>query len=175
MMQKRPSFFGPILALIIVAGGLVWWVTSLTNEDPWWFLRSFNAKADWIVVYWEGHSYMLFPGDAGYDAIMEAFADAVGHWAGYEGGVGLSDENLERYRAEECLLELYYNKAVNVHTRHLYPKARTFFVPLSGTHAKWRRVFAGLTDKPRIGVLNADEDRFATLVSVTERVSASRP
>ena len=111
---------------------------------------------------------MFFPGDPGYDPIMDAFADGVSHWQGYEHGVGLSDENLARYRDQECFLELHYNKPVQVHTRFLYPEARNFFVPLSGTHAEYHRVFAGLTDAPRIGVLNMSGSRYETLVEMVE-------
>jgi hypothetical protein len=170
MESKRPGLWGPIITLLLITGGIVWWVTSLTNDDMWWFLRSFTAKADWIVIYWDGETTILFPGDAGYEEIMAVFSDGVAHWSGYEGAVGLSDENLERYRTEWQLLELYYNKPVNVHTQHLYPKARTFFIPLSGTHAEWRRVFAGLTDKPRAGVLNLSADRFGKLSAAVKQV-----
>lgn len=168
-MRKQPSFLGAFVVLIVVAGLIIWWVSSLANNDPFWFLRVFNAKADWIVVYWDGETQMFFPGDPEYDAIMEAFADGVANWSGYEGGVGLSDENLERFRNEWRMLELHYNDPVHVHTRHLYSEARSFFVPLSGTHANWRRVFAGLTDKPRIGVLNVSEARFNRLFEAVEQ------
>lgn len=175
MQQKRPSFLGAIFALVVVVGVLVWWVTSLTNEDPLWFLRAFTAKADWIVVYWDGRTHMFFPGDPGYDEIMAAFSNGVAHWSGYENGVGLSDENLARYRNEWRFLELHYNDPVNVHTRHLFPKARNFFVPLSGTHANWHRVFAGLTDKPRIGVLNISEENFTMLLTAVETTVTLTP
>ena len=170
MEQRGPKWLGPILIFIVIAGGLVWWVTSLTNGDPLWFWHSFTAKADWIVIYWDGETRMLFPGDPYYDEVMAAFADAVAHWAGYENGVGLSDENLAQYRNERRLLELYYNEPVTVHTRHLFPEARTFFVPLSGTHAQWRRIFSGLIDKPRIGVLNASPERFEHITTLIEQV-----
>lgn len=170
MQPKRPGLWGPIITMVIITLGIVWWVTSLTNNDMWWFVRSFTAQADWITIYWDGETIILFPGDAGYEEIMAAFSDAVAHWSGYEGSVGLSDENLERYRTEWRLLELYYNKPVTVHTQHLYPKARTFFVPLAGTHAEWRRVFAGLTDEPRAGVLNLSAARFEALSAAVEQV-----
>jgi hypothetical protein len=163
MSENRPRAWQAFAFLIIIGGLIVWWVNSLPNEDPLWFMRTFNKKADWIVVYHDGATSMFFPGDAGYDAIMERFADGVAHWKGYEGGVGLSDENLERYRAEWQMLELHYNKPVKVHTRHLFSEARNYFVPLSGTHAQYYRVFSGLTDKPRIGVLNMYEEKFVAL------------
>jgi hypothetical protein len=89
--------------------------------------------------------------------------------------VGLSDESLERYRREEKFLELHYNEPVNVHTRHLYPEARNFFVPLSGTHADWRRIFAGLGDRPRIGVLNISEQHFEALREAAQKAVERQP
>jgi hypothetical protein len=106
---------------------------------------------------------MFFPGDNGYERIMDAFADGVAHWAGYESSVGLSDESLKTYWDQSRLLELHFDEPVRVHTRHLYPEARNFFVPLSGTHAEWCRVFAGITSSPRIGVLNMSHEHFEAL------------
>jgi len=168
-MRKQPSFLGALIVLVVVTGLLVWWVSSLANADPLWFLRVFNAKADWIVIYWDGKTYMIFPNDTAYDDVMSAFADAIANWTGYEGGVGLSDESLDRFRTTGRMLELHYNTPVQVHTRHLYPQARVFFVPLAGTHADWRRVFAGLMDTPRVGVLNVSEARFARLLAAVEQ------
>lgn len=175
MERKQPSFLGALVVFVVVTGLVIWWVSSLANSDPLWFLRVFNAKADWITIYWDAETYMFFPGDSGYDAVMDAFADAVAHWSGYEGGVGLSDENLERFRTESRMVELHYNDPVHVHTRHLYSEARIFFVPLMGTHADYRRIFAGLTDRPRIGVLNASEARFSHLLTVVEQVVQEIP
>ncbi len=165
MTENRPRVWQAFGFLILIGGLIVWWVNSLPNEDPLWFMPTFNARADWIVVYNTGTTTMFFPGDIGYKHIMDTFADGVAHWTGHEGGVGLSDENLERYRSEWEILELHFNKPVKVHTPHLYSEARNFFIPLSGTHANYRRVFAGLTDKPRIGVVNISEGRFAALHS----------
>lgn len=175
MKPNRPNVLGAILIMLSVTLGIIWGVTTMTNEDPLWFVRSFTAQADWIVIYWDGESTMLLPGDPGYDAVMTAFADMIAHWSGYEGGVGLSDENLARFRAEWRLLEIHYNDPVFVHTRHLYPEARVFFVPLSGTHADWRRIFAGLQDVPRVGVLNADEEHFERLITAVEQSVSSSP
>ncbi|MGC9347997.1 MAG: hypothetical protein ACP5JG_07665 [Anaerolineae bacterium] len=170
MSRKRPSFLGVLLMLVLVGGLVVWWVSALTNEDPLWFLRTFKARADWITLYWEGEVQMYFPGDAGYERIMDAFAEGIAHWSGYESGVELSDESLETCRNQTQLLELHFNEPVRVHTRHLYPEARDFFVPLSGTHAEWCRVFAGLTTRPRIGALDMSEEHFKAL---QEAVKAS--
>jgi hypothetical protein len=53
----------------------------------------------------------------------------------------------------------------------MYPEARFFWVPLSGTHAAWRRVFSGLLEQPRVGVLNVTEERFATLEAAAQRAA----
>jgi hypothetical protein len=103
---------------------------------------------------------------------MEAFAGAVERWSGYEGEVGMSDETLETLRASGRLLELHYNDPVAVHTSHLFPKARVFFVPLSGTHPTYRRLFAGLADTPRIGVLNLNESEFTALQDAVQQAAA---
>lgn len=168
-MRKQPSFLGVLIVLVVVAGLAVWWIGSLANSDRLWFLRTFNARADWIAVYWDGDTYMLFPEDAAYEEVMFAFTDMVAHWVDYEGDVDLSAESLERYRTEGRLLELHYNKSVQVHTRHAYPRARSFFVPLAGTDADGCRIFAGWGDAPRAGVLNAGEARFARLLATVEQ------
>ena len=175
MERKQPSFLGALVVFVVVTGLVIWWVSSLANGDLLWFLRVFDTQADWVTIYWDGETHMFFPGDSGYEVVMDAFADAVAHWSGYERGVGLSDENLGLFRDEGRMLELHYNDPVHVHTRHLYPEARIFFIPLTGTHASFRRIFAGLTDRPRIGVLNAGEARFDHLLTAVEQVVQEIP
>lgn len=168
-MRKQPGFLGVLAVLVVVAGLLVWWIGSLTNSDWLWFLRVFDAPADWIAIYWDGDTYMVFPEDAAYEEVMSTFTDAVAHWVSYEGDVSLTDDSLDRYRTEGRLLELHYNKSVQVHTRHLYPRARRFFVPLVGTDADLRRVFAGWDDTPREAALNVSEARFTRLLMAVEQ------
>ena len=174
MSENRPRAWQALVFLIMIAGLIAWWVNSLPNEDALWFMRTFTHRADWIVIYHNGTTSMFFPDDAGYENIMDSFADGVAHWKGYEGGVGLSDENLERFRNEWELMELHFNKPVKVHTQHMYSESRNFFIPLSGTHAKYFRVFAGLTDRPRIGVVNMHEEKFdALLDAVTQALQSA--
>lgn len=176
MPGKRPSVLSALSVLVVVGGLIFWWVNAIPNEDPLWFLRTFNAKADWVVVYWDGNTHMFFPGDPEYEEIMTGFAQAVAHWSGYEQGVGLSSESLDRYREDLRMVEFHYNEPVRVHTRHMFSEARYFWVPLSGTHANWHRVFSGLTDQARIGVLNISEDNFAVLVdAVASAVTTDSP
>ncbi|MCJ7550294.1 MAG: hypothetical protein MUQ30_11500, partial [Anaerolineae bacterium] len=111
---------------------------------------------------------MFFPGDPEYEAIMTSFSQGVARWTGYEYGVGLSTESLDLYREEQRMVEFHYNEPVHVHTRYIFPEARYFWVPLSGTHATWRRVFSGLIDEARIGVLNISEENFVALLEATQ-------
>ncbi len=168
MKQQRFGAVGVILMLTLVGGALLWWTNSRTNEDPLWFLRSFNTDATWIVVYWEGDTHMFFPGDAGYDPIMEAFARGIGRWEQFESTVEFSTEDLDAYRDRGCLLELHYDESIQVHTRFRYPEAKTFFVPLIGDHAESCRIFAGPGDSPRNGALTMDDARFDRLCQAIE-------
>jgi hypothetical protein len=168
-MRKQPGFLGVLVVLVIVTGLLVWWIGSTANSDRLWFLRVFNAKADWIAIYWDGGAYMLFPEDAAYEEVMSAFADAVAHWVDYEGDASLDTDSLEYCRAEGRILELHYNRSVQVHTRHLYPRARRFCVPLAATDADLRRVFGGWDDTPREAALHVSAARFARLVAAVEQ------
>ena len=168
MRQKHLGALSVLLTLILVGGTLIWWVNSRINEDPLWFLRTFKPEADWIVIYWEGKPHLLLPGDSGYDRIMDAFADGIGHWAGYEGEIELSGAELEAYRTQGCFLELHYDRCVQVHTRHPYAEATTFFVPLRGAHAESCQVFAGSSDTPRAGALTMAQAQFDALNSAIE-------
>lgn len=168
-MRKQPGFLGVLVVVVIATGLLVWWIGSTANSDQLWFLRTFNARADWILVYWDGDTYMLFPEDPAYEEVMSAFADGVAHWVNYEGDVRLADTSLEGYRAAGRLLELHYNTSVQVHTRYLYPRARCFFVPLAGADAHMRRVFAGWDETPYEVALNVSEARFARLLAAVEQ------
>ena len=168
-MRKQPGFLGVLIVLAVVTGLLVWWIGSSANDDQLWFLRVFNTKADWISIYWDGNTYMLFPEDAIYGEVMAAFNDAVAHWVDYEEDVSISDESLERDRAEGRFLEIHYNTSVQVHTRYLYPRARAFFVSLSETDVDWCRVFAGSSEAPRVGALTVNEARFARLLTAVEQ------
>ncbi len=168
-MRKQPGFLGGGAVLAIATGLLVWWIGSTTNNDWLWFLRVFKARADWISVYWDGDTYMLFPEDPAYEEIMSAFAAGVAHWVDYEGAARLADGALEDHRAAGRLLELHYNRSVQVHTRHPYPRARCFFVPLAGADAHMRRVFAGWDDTPYEVALNVSEARFARLLAAVEQ------
>ncbi len=165
----------PWLAFAVMLVGIsvvVWLVTASVNEDLLWFLRSFDEVPTSITIYWDGDERELRPGDEGFQAIVAAFNQGIGHWSAYESGVGISQSSLDRLRAKGRLLELHYDHPVQVHTKHLYPAATTFYVPLSGTHAKWRRVFGGISEPPHIGVLEMDAERFRQLEEAVATIAA---
>lgn len=168
MPSKRPRILSALLVLFVVGGLIYWWANAIPNEDPLWFVKSFDAKADWVVVYWDGSTHIFFPGDPEYKKTMTSFSQAVSRRTGYEGGVGLTTESLERYREGQRIVEFHYDEPVRVHTRHLFPEAGCFWVPLSGTHASWRRVFSGFGDQVRIGALNVSDEHFAALLDTTQ-------
>ncbi len=60
MSGKRPSALNALVILLLVAGLFIWWVNTLTNGDPLWFVRSFSAQADWITIYWDGQMATTF-------------------------------------------------------------------------------------------------------------------
>ena len=169
MPGKRPRFLSVLLILLVGAGLLVWWVNALTNEDALWFLRSFSAQADWIIIYCDGNTSMIFPGDPAYEAIMADFAAGVAHATGFEEDAELSDESLESYRTRQRMVELHFNTPARVHTRHPFRDATCYWVPLDGVHAEQRRVFGGLNEHPRTGVLTMSVNRFEQLRQTVEQ------
>ncbi len=169
MSRKRSTILGGVFVGLLVIGLSFWFAGAVTNEDPLWFLRSFNAKADWIVLYWDGRTSHFFEGDPQYDVLLSAFSQAIARESGYEGHIALSDEDLQRQRDEGRFLEFHYSQPVQVHTRYPFPPARCFFIPLSGEHAARQRVFSGPSDRPRDGALRLRDDHFADLIDIAQK------
>ncbi|GEM_PF-515696 len=167
---RRASPWAAFWVMVVSVVVTVWLVGSLTNEDLLWFERSFDEVPTMIVIYDKGVRYCIEAGDATFARIVEAFNQGVAHWGAYEGSAGLSQASLDRLRAEGRLLELHYDHPVQVHTQHPFPASTTFYVPLTGTHAKWRRVFGGITEPPHIGVLEMREGNFERLQAVVDEV-----
>lgn len=159
-----------VVTIILVIG-----VTALTNGDLLWFLHSFDAQAEMLTIHWEGNVYQLYPGDPGYDEVMQAFATGIEKPSGFEWEVGFSEENIARYREEYKLLEVTFSEPIQVHTKHPFPQAKTYLIPLDKTHAKWRRVFAfpGLLPYTS-GPLDMRPENFETLVSAVEKAVVTR-
>jgi hypothetical protein len=141
-MRGNGGFLNGIVTMVLVSVVIVWGVTSLTNGDPLWFLHRFDAQAESMTLHWDGEVYVVTPEDPGYDALMEAFSNAVASPAGFEWSVAFSEDNIERYRERFRLLEVRFAEPVQVHTRHPFLEAATYLVPLSEHHGNARRVFA---------------------------------
>jgi hypothetical protein len=166
---KQPGLASGVVTMGMVVAILVWGITALTNEDPLWFLHRFDARAEAITIYWDGDSYRLEPADSGYNQVMTAFDEAISHPAGFEWSVAFSQQGIENYRSRFRLVEIRFEQPVQVHTRHPYPEAATYLIPLSETHAYARRAFAfpGLVPYTS-GPLILGEEHFSALYRAVE-------
>ena len=170
-MQSQPNILNGLVTMGLITIIIVWGVTSLTNEDPLWFLHSFNAQAEEMTLYWDGESYTVTPQDPGYDALMEAFADAVSSPAGFEWEVAFSEAGIAQYRERFRLLEVRFAEPIQVHTRHPFLPADTYLIPLNETHARWRRVFSFPGRLPYTsGPISMSPTAFDALVEAAESV-----
>lgn len=174
-MRQGTRAFNALLITVVITLGLVWAITSITNEDMFWFIRSFDAKAETLTIHWDGESYTVHAGDSGYDTIMAAFAEGITHPSGFEWEVAFSEESIARYREDYRLLEVQFAHPVQVHTRHPFSKAKTYLIPLNSTHANSRRVFAFPGIMPYTsGPLNLDEAHFTQLYEAVESAVMSQ-
>jgi hypothetical protein len=168
-MQSQPNILNGLVTMGLITIIIVWGVTSLTNGDPLWFLHRFDTQAEEITIYWDGESHTVTPQDPGYDALMEAFANAIASPGGYEGQVAFSEQTIARYRDQYRLVEVRFAEPIQVHTRHPYPEADTYLIPLNETHGRWRRIFAFPGRLPYTsGPIMANPRSFQTLYEAAE-------
>jgi len=158
-----------VVILIVVA------VTAMTNGDLLWFLKSFNAQAEAFTIYWEGATFTVTPEDAGYAEMMAAFAQGIEKPVAFEWNIAFSHENITRYREEFKMLEIVFAEPVQVHTRHPFPEAKTYLIPLDKTHAQWHRIFAftGITNYSS-GPLEMSTEHFDALYTAVEGAVAAQ-
>jgi hypothetical protein len=169
-MKHGSGLLNAVFTMGVVATLMVWGVTSLTNGDPFWFLPSFNARAETLTVYWDGTTHTLQSGDPGYEDIMTAFAEAVTKPAGYEGKVAFSEENINQYKERNKLLAVQFAAPVQVHTRYPYNEAKTYLIPLDRSHAEYRRIFSFPGYLPYTsGPINAKPAVFDQLYAAVEK------
>ena len=74
MSENRPRVWQALVILILIGGVIVWWVNSLPNEDPLWFLRMFTGQGRLDRRLSIRQDNDAFPGDSGYDQIMNTFS-----------------------------------------------------------------------------------------------------
>ena len=160
-----------ITTMAVIVTILVWGVNSLANNDPFWFLSTFDAQAEDITIYWDSKVLSIKATDPGYSDIMQAFTAVISKPVGYEGKVVFSEETINSYIEKRRLLEMNFPQPVQVHTRYPYTKAKSYLVPLDGTHATMRRVFSFTGYVPYAsGPLNMEETAFNDLYAAVQSV-----
>jgi hypothetical protein len=127
------------MSLVILAA--VWGMISLTVRDALWFLPVFSADASAIDLYWDSGHVRLEPGISGYTLLNEALQEDLAHVLAYPDSTGLSDAALDDLRAAGRLLEAHYAEPVRVHSWYHFGPSRVLYIPLSGHHASYARVF----------------------------------
>lgn len=158
-----------LLSTLVAGMVLFWAVGAMANGDPLWFSRAFSDDVVAVSLYADGEVVTLTEDDPGFEALASSFAMAMGNWKAYESQVVLSEESLSRYYEEGLLLEVNYAAPVQLHTRHSFPEARTYLVPLSGTHSNYNRVFGFQHTVPwASGCVNL-EPEFATQLHDTAK------
>lgn len=174
-MQSQTGILNGLIIIGLITLALVWGVTSLTNEDPLWFLQRFDAQAEAMIIYWDGEEISVMPEEPGYSALMEAFADAVSTPAGFEWQIGFSEDSIAQYQDRFRLLEVRFPEPIQIHTRHPFPEAATYLIPLNETHARWRRLFAFPGVLPYTsGPLNISPASFEALHQAVESIVAAQ-
>ncbi|TFG71757.1 MAG: hypothetical protein E4H27_03930 [Anaerolineales bacterium] len=172
-MRHGLGFFNAVFTMAIVTIILVWGVTSLTNSDPLWFLSSFDAQAETIVIYWDGTAITLGANDPGYADIMRAFSGAISKPVAFEWEVGLSEDSIHQYKQGNKLLEVQFSQPVQVHTRYPFNEAKTYLVPLDKSHALSHRIYAFTGIMPYTsGPVNASQNTFDALYTAVESAIA---
>lgn len=141
MNQRKPSVLPAVLVMALVVFLVVWGWTAIAVEDALWFLPTFSADASYVDLYWNGERMRLQPGSAGYALLNGALHEDLSHVRAYPKGAGLSEEMLERLRTKGRLVEAHYTEPVHVHSRYRFGPSRVFYIPLSGHHASYARVF----------------------------------
>jgi len=169
MKKSRYNLITGLITTAIVTALLIWSVISVTNGDPLWFLQRFDARAETLIIYWDGNVATLEHGDGAYEPVMAASAAAMAAPAGFENGAVLTEEAIEAHREQYRMLEVHFAEPIQAHTRHPYAESATFLVPLSERHTRLRRVYAfrGLVPYTS-GPLNLEPSSFDALVRAVE-------
>jgi hypothetical protein len=141
MEARKPTLLRAVLVAILVVLLVVWGMVALSVDDALWFLPVFSADASYIDLYWHGEHVLLEPGSSGYALLNEALKEVLVHVRANPATTGLSDATLENLRATGALLEAHYAEPVRVHSWYLFGPSQVFYIPLSGYHASYSRVF----------------------------------
>lgn len=91
------------VALPAALSGNILFATDVITEQP--------VQA---VIYYEGETIILEPGDADYNVIVEAAYETLGNETGIVEGVGWSEERFTQARSEGNAVELLYAEPVKI-------------------------------------------------------------
>jgi len=139
--MRKPTLISAALVFLALALLAVWAGVAVGVDDALWFLPVFRANAAYIDLYWDGQQLRLEPGSADYERLNQALQTEIPRIRSYPTGAGLSEVTLEQLRSEGRLLEAHYTHPVRVHSRYHFSATRVLYIPLSGHHARFNRVF----------------------------------
>jgi len=139
--MKKPGLLAAFLVFVGLIVVAVWAGIAVAVNDAVWFIPVFGADAAYLELYWEGEQLRFEPGSPDYTLLNEALQEDLPHAVSYPSGAGLSEESLERLRAEGRLLEAHYAEPARVHTRYYFAATTVLYIPLEGHHAALNRVF----------------------------------
>jgi hypothetical protein len=141
MEARKPTLLRAVLVAILVVLLVVWGMVAMSVNDALWLLPVFSADASYIDLYWYGEYVLLEPGSPGYELLNAALQRDLAHVHANPATTGLSDATLEGLQATGALVEAHYAEPVRVHSWYLFGPSEVFYIPLSGHHASYNRVF----------------------------------
>ncbi len=162
--MKRAGVLQALLVLVVLVILIVWAAAAVATGDGLWFVPVFSEDAASIELYWDGGHVLLERGSPGYDLLNAAIRHDLARVEAYPGQVGLSDATLEQLYTEGRLVVAYYARPARIHSHYNYAASTVYYIPLSGYHSAYRRVFN--TGRGALGLRTIDE-----ILAAAERVA----
>jgi hypothetical protein len=124
--------------LILIAGFVFlfyYGITSLSARDPLWFASEFKDQPTRIVIYSEGQSTELRPGEADFDALAQAVQASLSRGFARLTKLGLSEHTLQQAYARDVTLEVFFMQPVELHTWFDTGRTTQMLFPITGPYA----------------------------------------
>jgi hypothetical protein len=154
-MYTRPQprvapFLGVTITILLL---LFYGVLAIATRDPLWFWPRFDARPERMVITYHGRELTVEPSHPRYERLVQVLnrtLSGVDRWE----DLGLSTASLAEYRAGQgVIIEAFYPRPQRIHSRFAFGTFRHLLLPLEGTHAHRRVVFAGSEGTFRSGAL----------------------
>lgn len=155
--MSKPRVGEVLLICGLIAVAAVYFVITMTTNDPIWIWPKFEGRPSSIVVHHAGAHAEIVPGDADYDAINDELNAALSKISTYHESLGVSDDTVAEYRQVYTALEVHYDEPIVIHTRFLFGRPKHLLIPLSGRHSEYNPVFGGTGDSYRPGALGLED------------------